>query len=170
MQLLLGVSAEAERPKLNGKPHDKTESSEVVQKQKCFKCGIVKPLSDFYKHPQMANGHLGKCKECNKRDVRQNYRLRRDQYRNYYKQRESTEHRKASRKQRQSFRRINRPEKYKAQLITSNAIRSGKLTRQPCEKCGNPRSEAHHDDYSKPLAVRWLCFKHHREHHGQTVT
>lgn len=47
----------------------------------------------------------------------------------------------------------------------NNAIRAGKMTRDPCEVCGNPKSEGHHDDYSKPLEVRWLCKKHHTEHH-----
>jgi ribosomal protein S27AE len=39
------------------------------------------------------------------------------------------------------------------------------LIKQPCEVCGNLKAQAHHDDYSKPLQVRWLCQKHHTEHH-----
>ena len=45
------------------------------------------------------------------------------------------------------------------------AIATGRLIRQPCEKCGNPKTQAHHDDYSKPLDVRWLCVEHHVEFH-----
>lgn len=41
--------------------------------KKCFKCGIEKSLTDFYKHPQMVDGHVNKCKSCNKKDVTQNY-------------------------------------------------------------------------------------------------
>ena len=56
-------------------------------------------------------------------------------------------------------------EKRKAKYAVDNAIRRGKMVRQPCEKCGATPSQAHHDDYSKPLQVRWLCRKHHSEEH-----
>lgn len=42
---------------------------------------------------------------------------------------------------------------------------SGKMTRGSCEKCGSLQTHAHHDDYSKPLDVRWLCSKCHGLEH-----
>lgn len=47
------------------------------------------------------------------------------------------------------------------------AIRTGILARQPCEVCGREKVDAHHDDYSLPLKVRWLCRSHHQQHHAR---
>ena len=49
---------------------------------------------------------------------------------------------------------------------TNVLVKRGVLTRGPCEACGTTeRVEAHHDDYSKPRLVRWLCIACHRAHH-----
>ena len=57
------------------------------------------------------------------------------------------------------------PEKLAAWTALSNAVAAGKVVRGLCEVCGSEKVDGHHDDYSKPLEVRWLCKKHHAEHH-----
>lgn len=47
------------------------------------------------------------------------------------------------------------------------ALNRGDLDRKPCERCGDPKSQAHHDDYSKPLDIMWLCAKDHRARHRE---
>jgi hypothetical protein len=62
------------------------------------------------------------------------------------------------------------PLKKRARNAVSGALRSGRLIRQPCEVCQAEPAEAHHDDYSRPLEVRWLCRRHHEEaHHLSTM-
>lgn len=126
----------------------------------------------------MSDGHLGKCKECAKRDVSENYRAKRPQYMQYERERLHLPHRVEARKQyaksdigaaaMRKGRRLyweRNPIKKAAHTATCNAIRTGRLIRQPCEVCGESRVEAHHDDYTKPLDVRWLCVAHHVEWH-----
>jgi hypothetical protein len=54
-----------------------------------------------------------------------------------------------------------------ANYTMNNAIRDGHLNRGPCEVCGSREGvEGHHEDYSKPLDVRWLCREHHKALHA----
>jgi hypothetical protein len=57
-----------------------------------------------------------------------------------------------------------RGKRIKARSSLNHYLRDNHLDRKPCEICGEI-AEAHHDDYSKPLDVKWLCFSHHRQHH-----
>ncbi len=57
------------------------------------------------------------------------------------------------------------PIKVAARRAIRDRIYRGKLKRLPCEVCSEPKSHAHHGDYSKPLEVKWLCAKHHKELH-----
>lgn len=57
-----------------------------------------------------------------------------------------------------------------AHSMVNKAIKKGELCRKPCEVCKtNKDIKAHHDDYNKPLEIRWLCEKHHREHHNRLI-
>jgi len=57
--------------------------------------------------------------------------------------------------------RLNNPEKSSAHRKVYVELRAGRLQKQPCEVCGEKGVHAHHDDYSKPLKIRWLCPVHH---------
>lgn len=57
------------------------------------------------------------------------------------------------------------PNKDKARGILSNAVVRGAIKRGVCEVCGEENAQGHHTDYSKPLDVMWLCFKHHTKWH-----
>lgn len=61
----------------------------------------------------------------------------------------------------------NNPNKIKTHRLLATEIRAGRIKREACEICGNSKTDAHHDDYFKPLNVRWLCRKHHIELHKQ---
>lgn len=92
------------------------------------------------------------------------YHTRKDRVRAYT---QSPERRLAAR-ERARMSRLNHPEKIKARNAVNNAIRDGRLKRESCEVCGQV-AQAHHDDYSKPLEVKWLCRKHHDVTHGHSV-
>jgi hypothetical protein len=60
--------------------------------------------------------------------------------------------------------------KQRAQLLARanvrDALKAGRITREPCLFCDVEKVEAHHHDYSLRLVVTWLCHHHHRLAHG----
>lgn len=141
---------------------------ETSDMKTCFKCYQAKPLSDFYKHPQMADGHLNKCKECAKKDTKVDYHADREKHAAYERERELDPARKSKKLEYQKRRRARSPEKDKARRDLGNAVRHGRITVQPCGRCGSTvKVEAHHHDYSKPLDVHWLCRGCHLSTHGK---
>lgn len=135
----------------------------------CFKCNVMKPLSEFYEHSEMADGHVNKCKECNKKDVHENRLKNIDYYRRYDIERaKNPERAKAAYELisnwRKSDKRIT-----SAHNKVARALRKGILTKQPCCICGSDKSIAHHESYDKPLDVVWYCQIHHKERHKEMV-
>lgn len=131
----------------------------------CFKCLVPKPLSEFYKHPRMADGHVNKCKTCNKSDVWHHRNENLDKIRAYDRERGKTPERLARGTAVTAAYREKYPERYAANTAVANALRRGSITKDPCFCCGSDEVEAHHADYSRPLDVVWLCPVHHKEIH-----
>jgi hypothetical protein len=141
----------------------------MIHSKTCFKCKAVKPLTEFYKHAQMADGHLNKCKECNKKDVLEHrlknlYRIRkydRERGKNAERIKASTEITKAWRAEDKR--------RCAAHNAVARAIKSGSLVRNKCIRCSEPKTVAHHEDYDKPLDVMWLCQPCHKTRHKELL-
>lgn len=41
--------------------------------KECRRCGLIKTLDEFYKHPKMLDGHLNICTTCKKGDAKLRY-------------------------------------------------------------------------------------------------
>ena len=133
----------------------------------CFKCNVQKPLTDFYKHPAMADGHVNKCKECNKTDVTENRLKKIDYFREYDRVRSKhPERAKLHLEVNQAWRNQDK-RRSKCHNAVARAIRSGELVRSPCIRCGDVNSLAHHEDYDKPLEVIWFCQPCHKQRHKE---
>lgn len=57
-----------------------------------------------------------------------------------------------------------------ARSAVYNALNAGTLKQGDCAECGAFPTEAHHENYNKPLEVIWLCKKHHEERHHNPST
>lgn len=148
--------------------------------KKCFKCGEIKPLSEYYKHKAMSDGHLNKCKVCTKNDANKHRADNIEKVREYDRNRPNKEERakksieyqktekgkEVRRKATQNYRKDKI--RNQAHMDLNNALKYGKITKPSnCSNCGidcNPHG--HHDDYSKALDVRWLCVKCHNDFHN----
>ena len=129
----------------------------------CTKCGVTKPHTEYYKYKTSPDGLMSTCKDCKKTYQKTQQNLAHNiAYRELYAKGKGLA---ASNKAKVKYKQSN-PTKTKAHSVVSNAIRDGKLHKQKCEVCGNKVVHAHHDDYSKPLTVRWLCDKHHNAWHS----
>lgn len=129
----------------------------------CGQCHMTFDSSHFHKRAASKDGLAACCKKCQRNyDRARLHKPDRVFLRYDYKRTKSGKERIYSGWKAWIAR---HPAKRSAHIIVGNALRDGKLRKAPCEVCGHLTVEAHHDDYSKPLEVRWLCKIHHDEHH-----
>jgi hypothetical protein len=131
----------------------------------CFKCNVQKPLTEFYKHPAMADGHVNKCKECNKDDVTKHRLKNIDRIREYDRKRGKNLNRISLSTEITKAWRAEDKRRAKCHYEVTKAIKNGELFKKPCVKCNDAKSLAHHEDYDKPLDVVWLCQSCHKKRH-----
>ena len=133
--------------------------------KRCIYCKKTFPVTSFHKDKANKDGLCNRCKECSA-EIAKKYALTvrgktlRDAAtrRSYFKRREA----------RLAYFKLwykNNKKKKTAQQKVSKAKKAGLLKKSPCENCGKETSQAHHDDYSKPLEVRWLCVSCHKRWH-----
>ena len=142
----------------------------------CKRCRVSKSHADFYDGDNS-------CKPCRRAAIAE-YRLaniekiraydrgrgqipsRQANNRRNYRKRISTPSGRASEWERaRSYR---DEEKRKARLIVQYALRSRRMTKDPCSKCGSEiRVHGHHENYARPLDVIWLCAMCHGERHRE---
>lgn len=122
----------------------------------------------------MADGYLGKCKECTKADSDRRYKAKMEDPAFIISERRRNRVRVAvarsegrgpaqSPDAKRAWAKRNR-EKVNAEQKLRRAVAAGLVEPKPCEVCG-AKAQAHHPDYSKPLEVKWLCLCHHHEEH-----
>lgn len=118
--------------------------------RRCYSCLITKPLEDFYRSREKPCGRMYMCKICHNAKKAEADRIHRLNDRSWSKRRDAR------------F-----PEKYTARKLLRKAVASGKVKRGRCDVCGKKETHGHHEDYSKPLEVRWLCSQHHMDRHRE---
>lgn len=113
--------------------------------------------------------HHQKWREENRERYRELVRRAQAKYKKTPKGKKTEHKYKTSEKNKEYNRkyRERNPHMMKCYMKAALARRGGKLIPKPCGVCGNRTVHAHHDDYNKPLEVRWLCPRHHSQLHNQ---
>jgi hypothetical protein len=127
-------------------------------KKYCIGCKKEKYFNEFCRDKRKADGLYSICRKChtkryfNSEKNIERCREWRKNNPNYFKEWQNSN--------------IEKYNNHLVRLRANNTVYSKKIKVKGCEICGDT-SEKHHDDYSKPLQVRWLCKKHHEQLHSE---
>lgn len=128
---------------------------------KIYQCYLCQDVL-FEEDMSRSGGSFTYCKKCHATRMRRWRMFHRESYlaslrKSYHTNKDKIDKYKASE-------RFSNPELHRAR----NTARYHLKEKQPCEVCGSLDTHRHHEDYSKPLEVRWLCQLHHKEVHNES--
>jgi hypothetical protein len=130
----------------------------------CKRCGEERALEQFRRLP--SKNHSYTCKPC-ENDARKPYRRSAEARAKERAYRDANKERLRERYKKYNKTRYRDPTKTRTHSMVVRALKDGRLIKGVCEVCGSVDVQAHHDDYSKPLTVRWLCILHHAQRHAE---
>lgn len=151
-----------------------------MSEYRCYTCGS--PFAPSEWQIKKTEWQCGDCRRAHQLEWRQRRKeagkpvksgnMPREWHANYEAERNQKPVVRKMAAKRAKARRENPLERHKwiARIKLRQAISSGKIQRKPCERCGAVKSQGHHEDYSKPLDVQWLCPKHHAALHRAKAT
>ena len=137
--------------------------------QKCITCGETFPLTkEYFKKAKNAKSGLSSqciiCIRAHDRKYSRDYRLAHPEWKEMDNKRSRTKQMELKKEYDKKY-----PERVSARGKVGYATRTGKLVKRPCVICGAVPALAHHEDYSKPLEVIYLCPLHHKAIHSMDL-
>lgn len=147
----------------NGTRRKKPVVLEGIEYWRCGTCIRYRPSEDFYEDGKTASGISSVCRQCHTAaSIRTRDKDRsRETNAAYMRRARSSEPERfrASDRKASARKRDKSPDKVAARNAVNSAVKRGDLMKPAaCEACGEDKPVAgHHEDYSRPLEVRWLC-------------
>ncbi len=137
--------------------------------KRCLRCKTNKNLNAFYGHQGMKDGHLNICKECTKTRVKKHRNLNLDKIQAYDRFRRRMENLTSEQLDKKRNRLVkNRSDSQrryrKKHPEKAKALNKSQRIKRPseCSCCGKKgKVEGHHEDYSRPMELTFLCNQCH---------
>lgn len=142
-----------------------------LEEKKCSKCEKIQPITEFYPHEQCRDKHTNICKSCEQIRHREYYLKNKAKValiNKNWRINNPEKHRKSSFESIKKWKKHNVEAAKAHQLVNNHILRKKNLVPINCEKCGDvTKLQAHHEDYSKPFDIMWLCKKCHLKKHNR---
>jgi hypothetical protein len=139
----------------------------------CSRCNTPRSIDLFNFSKKCLDGREGVCKDCRnaaQKITRQGRIDKISQSNREYSVRHYADMSPEQRAQKyltDTRSRSKNRQKVNARFKAQRAVRAGKILAMPCVRCGSTNSQGHHEDYSKPFDLMWLCPLHHGERHRE---